>query len=97
MADIFDLDQHILDDYYPAFCRFGAMLRDSKYQVGFKIEAGQCIVFDNQRIVHGRTAYDPNSGARLLRGCYSDRGELRSRYRVALRSLPDSRTQMRKP
>jgi gamma-butyrobetaine dioxygenase len=91
MADIFDIDQHALDDYYPAFCRFGAMLRDRKYQLEFRLEAGQCIVFDNQRIVHGRSAYDPNSGARLLRGCYSDRGELRSRYRVALRSLPNSR------
>jgi len=96
MADIFDLDQHILDDYYPAFCRFGAMLRDSQYQVGFRLAAGQCIVFDNQRIVHGRTAYDANSGARLLRGCYSDRGELRSRYRVALRRLPGTTDQMRK-
>jgi len=97
MADIFDLDQHLLDDYYPAFCRFGAMLRDSNYQVGCKLEAGQCMVFDNQRIVHGRSAYDPASGARLLRGCYTDRGELRSRYRVALRNSSNTTDQMRKP
>ena len=97
MADIFDIDQHVLDDYYPAFCRFGAMLRRREYQVELKLAAGQCIVFDNQRIVHGRAAYDPNSGARLLRGCYTDRGELRSRYRVALRHSAETTDQTRKP
>jgi gamma-butyrobetaine dioxygenase len=85
MADIFDLDQHLLDEYYPAFCRFGAMLRENRYRIEFRLAAGQCVAFDNQRIVHGRSAYDAQSGARLLRGCYTDRGEFCSRYRVATR------------
>ncbi len=85
MAGIFDLDQTFLDAYYPAFCRFAAMLRDPKFVVSHLLKGGECVVFDNHRIVHGRQAYDRTSGMRVLRGCYTDRGEMRSRYRVMVR------------
>ena len=82
MADIFDLDQALLDDYYPAFCRFGKMLQEDKYMMRFLMKGGECMVFDNHRIVHGRAAYSATSGDRYLRGCYVDRGEMRSTYRA---------------
>ena len=81
-ADYFDMPQKDLDRYYPAFCRFGRMMREEKYLMRFRLNAGECIVFDNHRIVHGRAAYSATSGERHLRGCYTDRGELRSTYRV---------------
>lgn len=82
MADIFDLPQAFLDSYYPAFCKFGRMLQSDKYMMRFRLNATECIVFDNHRIVHGRAAYSATSGDRYLRGCYSDRGEMRSTYRA---------------
>lgn len=82
MADIFDLPQDFLDLYYPAFHRFGRMLQDEKYVMRFRLNAGECICFDNHRVVHGREAYTATSGDRHLRGCYTDRGEMRSAYRV---------------
>ena len=82
MADVFDLPQDLLDRYYPAFCRFGRMLQSDKYLMRFRINAGECIVFDNHRIVHGREAYSATSGDRYLRGTYADRGEMRSTYRA---------------
>ena len=82
MADIFDLDQKLMDDYYPAFCRFGRMLQEDRYLMRFLMKAGECMVFDNHRIVHGRAAYSANSGERMLRGCYVDRSEMRSTYRA---------------
>lgn len=82
MADVFDLPQAFLDRYYPAFCRFGRMMQEEKYLMRFRLHAGECIVFDNHRIVHGRAAYSALSGDRHLRGCYVDRGEMRSTYRV---------------
>jgi gamma-butyrobetaine dioxygenase len=82
MADIFDLPQEFLDDYYPAFLRFGRLLQSDKYLMRFRLQAGECIVFDNHRIVHGRASYTAESGDRHLRGCYSDRGEMRSTYRA---------------
>ncbi len=81
-ADMFDMPQQELDRYYPAFCRFGRMMRDPKYMMRFRLNAGECIVFDNHRIVHGRDSYSATSGDRHLRGCYIDRGEMRSTYRV---------------
>lgn len=82
MADVFDLPQRELDAFYPAFIAFGRKLQDAKYLMRFNIRAGECIVFDNHRIVHGRDAYSATSGDRYLRGCYADRGELRSAFRI---------------
>lgn len=82
MLDLIDLPQDLLDDYYPAFCRFGKLLQDDRYIMRFTLQAGECIVFDNHRIVHGRAAYSATSGNRYLRGCYADRAEMRSSYRA---------------
>lgn len=82
MLDMIDLPQTLLDEYYPAFCRFGKLLQDDRYIMRFRLEAGECIVFDNHRIVHGRAAYSATQGERYLRGCYADRAEMRSTYRA---------------
>jgi gamma-butyrobetaine dioxygenase len=82
MLDIIDLPQDTLDTYYPAFCRFGKMLQEDKYMMNFLMKAGECMVFDNHRIVHGRAAYTASSGERYLRGTYTDRAEMRSIYRA---------------
>jgi gamma-butyrobetaine dioxygenase len=58
------------------------MLQSDKYLMRFRLEATECIVFDNHRIVHGRSAYSATEGDRYLRGCYADRGEMRSTYRA---------------
>ncbi|MEO0679719.1 MAG: TauD/TfdA family dioxygenase, partial [Pseudomonadota bacterium] len=72
------------DAYYPALCRFGRLLQDEKYMMRFLMKAGECMVFDNHRIVHGRAAYEAESGERWLRGCYTDRAKMRSTYRALL-------------
>ncbi|WP_121065693.1 TauD/TfdA family dioxygenase [Chachezhania antarctica] len=82
MLDIMDLPQKFLDHWYPAFCRFGKRLQDDKYIMRFTLQAGECIVFDNHRIVHGRAGYTASSGDRYIRGCYTDRAEMRSTYRA---------------
>ena len=58
------------------------MLQEEKYMMTFLMKAGECMVFDNHRIVHGRAAYTAESGDRYLRGCYTDRAEMRSTYRA---------------
>ena len=82
MLDLIDLPQELLDTWYPAFCRFGRLLQDDKYIMRFTLNADECIVFDNHRIVHGRAAYTAESGDRYLRGTYADRAEMRSAYRA---------------
>ncbi len=80
--DVMDLPQNLLDRYYPAYCRFMRTLQDGRFITRFRLNAGECLVFDNHRIAHGREAFSAESGKRHLRGCYVDRGALRSTYRV---------------
>lgn len=80
-----DLPQDVLDVYYPAFIKFIRMMQDDRFLCRFRLNAGECIVFDNHRIVHGREGFSADSGARHLRGCYTDRGATRSTYRILAR------------
>ncbi|MFD0981022.1 TauD/TfdA family dioxygenase [Tropicimonas aquimaris] len=82
LQDILDLPQELLDTYYPAFIKFIRMMQEERFLMRFRSTAGQCVIFDNHRIVHGREGYVADSGMRHLRGCYTDRGALRSTYRV---------------
>lgn len=88
LSDVFDMSQRFMDEFYPAFRKFGHMMQDPKYLMRFRLNAGECIAFDNHRIAHGRESYVDGSGARHLRGCYVDRGEMRSTYRVLRRLHP---------
>ena len=85
LQDTMDLPQDLLDSYYPAFVRFLKMMQQERFLMRFRSEPGTCVVFDNHRIVHGREGYVADSGKRHLRGCYTDRGALRSTYRVLAR------------
>ncbi|WP_325063300.1 TauD/TfdA family dioxygenase [Halovulum marinum] len=82
LQDLIDLPQELLDRYYPAFVGFLRMMQQERFLLRFRAEAGTCAVFDNHRIVHGREGYVADSGRRHLRGCYTDRGALRSTFRV---------------
>lgn len=88
LADVFDFPPDVMDDFYPAFRKFGQMLQDPQYLMRFRLNAGECVVFDNHRVVHGRTAFIAGSGARHLRGCYVDRNEMRSTYRTLRAKYP---------
>lgn len=86
LADILDIDPVIMPDYYAAYRRLMQMTRDPAYLVTLKLKAGEMVVFDNRRVLHGRAAFDPSTGFRHLRGCYVDRGEFDSRMRVLARA-----------
>ena len=81
LAGIFDMPAEIMPDYYRAYRAFMAKTRDAKYRVVFRLKAGEMVVFDNRRVLHGRDSFDPSTGFRHLHGCYVDRGEFASRLR----------------
>ena len=68
--------------YHRARKRLGILLQDPAYELRFKLDPGQLMIFDNNRVLHGRTAFDPSQGHRQLQGCYIDRDGPRSLYRV---------------
>jgi alpha-ketoglutarate-dependent taurine dioxygenase len=74
-------------DYYHAYRRFAALLREPRFQLKFKLADGQIVVFDNQRILHGRTAFSSARHARHLRGCYLTRDSVYSTAAVLRRAL----------
>lgn len=56
-----------------------------------KMEPGECFVFDNRRILHGRRSYvmdDDGSGERYLQGVYIDWDEIWSKINVLKHKLP---------
>jgi len=65
-------------NFYSAYRRFAELLRDPGYQLTFHLEDGELVLFDNQRILHGRTAFSSARHARHLRGCYLTRDSVYS-------------------
>lgn len=82
LADIFDLPEEVMHDYYFAYRNLMGRLRDPRYTIKLMLNGGDMVVFDNRRVMHGRDAFDPSTGTRHLRGCYVDRSEFQSRLRV---------------
>jgi len=80
-----------MQDYYHAFRLVMAGTRDPANIISFKLSKGEMVVFDNRRVLHGRTAFDPSTGHRLLVGFYVDRGEFDSRIRTLTRDWPAAR------
>jgi len=77
--DTLDCHPDIMDKVYKAHHKFGNLLHDDKFQINFKLEPGDIFSFNNRRVLHGRTAFNPNSGYRHLQGYYMDRDEILGR------------------
>ena len=74
-----DLNPKIMDEFYNAYIFFYKQLNSKKFQISFKLKAGNIFCFDNRRILHGRKQFDPNSGNRHLQGYYIEREEITSK------------------
>ncbi|MDA8937197.1 TauD/TfdA family dioxygenase [Candidatus Pelagibacter sp.] len=74
--DALDCHPDKMDSVYKALHRFGNLLHDAKFQINFRLEPGDIFSFNNRRLLHGRTEFDPNSGHRHLQGYYMDRDEI---------------------
>jgi gamma-butyrobetaine hydroxylase len=67
---------------YDALAKFWHMLRDPQYRLDWRLEPGDLIAYDNNRILHGRAPFDANSGERHLQGCYLNREDVDSTLRL---------------
>ena len=57
--------------FYAAYRAFAALLFDPAAQASFRMGPGDCLVFDNTRLLHARTAFEA-VGGRHLQGTYAD-------------------------
>jgi gamma-butyrobetaine dioxygenase len=76
-----------LEAYYRARRKFDHRLRAPDFEIRFLLRTGDLVMFDNCRLLHGRTAFEPAEGLRHLQGCYIDIDGPRSLYRVLRRRL----------
>jgi gamma-butyrobetaine dioxygenase len=76
-----------LTAFYRARRVLDRMLRSDRFALGFRLEDGDLMMFDNRRLLHGRTGFDPAEGLRHLQGCYIDIDAPRSHYRILRRRL----------
>jgi len=73
--------------FYDAYRQLATLLRDPRWQLRTRLEAGTLVVFDNQRILHGRTAFSSARHPRHLRGCYLARDSVYSETALLRRKL----------
>jgi gamma-butyrobetaine dioxygenase len=74
-------DYDDMDDIYAALKCFMEMVNSPLYQMTFPFKAGDLIMFDNRRLLHGRGEFYPKTGDRALRGTYIERDDVLSKIR----------------
>jgi gamma-butyrobetaine dioxygenase len=75
------------EEFYGAYRSFAELLLERSYQLRLLMQGGELAVFDNQRILHGRTAFSSARHARHLRGCYLTRDSVCSEAAQLRRAL----------
>ncbi|HSY05016.1 MAG TPA: TauD/TfdA family dioxygenase [Steroidobacteraceae bacterium] len=73
--------------FYDAYRRFARLLREARFQLRARLGGGTLVVFDNQRTLHGRSAFSSARQPRHLRGCYLSRDSVYSETALLRRTL----------
>lgn len=76
-----------VETFYDAYRRFATLLREPGFQLRLRLRDGEAVVFDNQRTLHGRSAFSSAKYPRHLRGCYLARDSVYSQAAVLWREL----------
>lgn len=76
-----------MHEFYLAFRAFAAILLRPYLTLRFNLAPGDCVVFDNTRILHSRTGFAA-TGQRHLQGCYADIDGVESTVAVLARTRP---------
>jgi gamma-butyrobetaine dioxygenase len=70
--------------FYDAYRTWAELLARPERQLNLRLAPGDCLVFDNTRVLHARTEFSV-TGGRHLQGCYVDLDGLASTLRVLRR------------
>jgi gamma-butyrobetaine dioxygenase len=78
--------------FYAAYRRWAELLAEPGRQLNLRLAPGDCLVFDNTRVLHARTAFSLSAGTpgRHLQGCYADLDGLASTLAVLKRDQEES-------
>ncbi len=78
----FQMPEDVMLSYYAAYQYFEQMLHDERLQLRFKLEEGQALIMDNERIFMGRLPFESLKN-RHLQGCFADKDALISKLVVS--------------
>ena len=62
--------------------KFANLVEDPGFLFEYKMQEGECVIFNNRRVLHGRRQFDAAHGERWLKGAYVDTDVFMSRFRV---------------
>lgn len=62
--------------------KFADRVEDPDNLYEYKMQGGECVIFNNRRVLHGRREFDAAHGERWLKGAYVDTDVFMSRFRV---------------
>jgi len=77
-----EVSPDVVEPFYAAYRRLGAMIDSPRYRVVFKAVDGDLLTLHGHRVLHGRLPFDPASGARHLQDVYMEWDDLMARRRV---------------
>ncbi|KAI0143407.1 hypothetical protein GGR57DRAFT_495264 [Xylariaceae sp. FL1272] len=63
------------------------MTEDEANVYEYKMQPGECVIFDNRRILHGRRAFDTATGERWFKGAYVENSSHQSKLRSVFPEL----------
>ncbi|KEQ88578.1 Trimethyllysine dioxygenase [Aureobasidium pullulans EXF-150] len=69
----------MIDKWYEAARKFNGILNDAQNQYWTQLEPGMPLIFDNWRVLHGRSVF---SGKRRMAGGYINRDDFISKYKL---------------
>ncbi|KAI2785923.1 hypothetical protein POX_h09686 [Penicillium oxalicum] len=69
-------------DLKRALTHFTKLIESSHAVFQLKLNPGECVIFNNRRVVHARNQFNTSTGSRWLAGAYVDEDALLSRYAV---------------
>lgn len=73
--------------FHHARRRMGQLFVDPAFERRFKLRDGELQMFNNTRVLHGRTEFDTREGRRHLQGCYMDMDGPKGIFKAMKRSL----------
>lgn len=69
-------------DLHKAVVKLGEEIEKESSVFEYRLKEGECVIFNNRRVLHARRAFDVTSGHRWLKGAYVDTDAFMSRLRV---------------
>lgn len=74
-----------VDQVFDSLSAFATIVNGPSMMKEFRLEPGDCVIFDNTRMLHARTAFE-STGSRHLQGAYADLDALSSSIALLERS-----------